>query len=71
MSSTITARIESVQVDNAGGARVAFGGKRADMLQITANGICNLLVVLSFARANHVNVLLRLDESGNLLGATL
>jgi hypothetical protein len=71
MSSTITTRIESVQVDNAGDVRVAFGGKRANMLQITANGISNILVLLCFARANDVNVLLTLDENGNIIGATL
>jgi hypothetical protein len=71
MSSTLTTRIEAVQVDNAGGVRVAFGGKWANMLQITANGISNIVVVLCFVRANDVNVLLTLDENGNILGATL
>ena len=71
MSSTLTTRIESVQVDNAGGVRVAFGGKWANILQMKASGISNIVVVLCFVRANDVNVLLTVDENGNILGATL
>ena len=71
MSSTLTTRIETVQVDNAGCVRVAFGGEWANILQVTANGISNIVVFLCFARANDVNVLLTFDDNGDILGATL
>jgi hypothetical protein len=43
----------------------------ANILQVTANGISNIVVVLCFARANDVNVLLTFDDNGDILGATL
>jgi hypothetical protein len=71
MSSTLTTRIEAVQVDDAEGVRVTYGGKCADILQVTVNGVSNIVAVLCTARANNVHVLLAFDEDGSILGATL
>jgi len=70
MSSTITTAITAVQVDNAGGVRVDYRNKWDNLIEVTPNGISNIVVVLTAARASKMNVVLSVDGDGNILGAT-